>query len=113
MERERLEQQRVVEVVDDVPAAPGQALHGRDRQLLGHDRVERLDELPEASVAEVLRAHETNTREILVGLVRDHQGHVEAVSQLHGELPVPDAGPAIVRPTGSFDTKDAGHGLRG
>ena len=97
-----------------MPAAAGQALHGADRQLLGHDRVERLDELPEASVAEVLRAHETNTREILVGLVRDHQGHVEAVSQLHGELPVPDARAGhraahrLVR-----HEKNAGHGLRG
>ena len=34
VERQRLEQQRVIEVVDHACPAPGKALHGRDRQLL-------------------------------------------------------------------------------
>ena len=114
MVRQRLEQQRVVKVVDDVPATPGQTLHGRDRQLLRHDGVERLDEAPEAPVTQILRPYETHTGQVLVGLVRDHQGDVESIGELQRELPVPNSRPghrAAHRLVGH--EKDAGHGLRG
>ena len=112
--RQRLEEQRVVEVVDDAGASAREALHSRDRQLLRDDGVAGVHEAAEAPVAELLRLDDAHAGQVVLRIVRDHERHVEATSEFRRELPVANARAGhraahrLVR-----HEKDAGHGLRG
>ena len=109
-EGQNLDQQRVVEVVDHLRAAPCKRAHRSRAELLGEDDVRAACEVEEPSVGEPGPDEHVGEVDLDVGLGRDDQRDLGAVRELAREVEVADAGAghlaadAVVR-----DDEGAGH----